>query len=123
MVNYSEQSLDVTFAALSDPTRRAILLRLTRGEAQVTELAKPFGMSLPAVSKHLKVLEKAALITRHKEGRVHRFSLNPEPVDAAKAWMERYQDFWQQGMAALETYLQSSSTKEVPHGPGRTRRK
>ena len=75
MVKYQDNNLDATFSALSDPTRRAILARLAQGEAQVTELAEPFGISLPAVSKHLKVLEKAQLITRHKGGRMRRFAV------------------------------------------------
>ena len=84
MVKYKQDNLDRAFAALSDSTRRAILARLSEGEAQVTELAEPFGISLPAVSKHLKVLEKAHLITRHIDGRVHRFHVNPEPLQQAE---------------------------------------
>jgi len=123
MVKYSEDLLSHTFAALSDPTRRAILTRLTGGAVQVTELAMPFGMSLPAISKHLKVLEQANLITRHRDGRIHRFSLNQEPIDAAKSWIESYQQFWQQNLQALDTYLQNTVTKEKRHGTRRTNRK
>ena len=112
MVKYSDDRLDATFAALSDPTRRAILARLAEGEAQVTELARPFGISLPAVSKHLKVLERARLITRHKDGRVHRFTVNPKPIDNAKTWIENYQHFWEQQLDSLAAYLEKTTQKE-----------
>ena len=112
MVKYEDNKLDATFSALSDPTRRAILARLAQGEAQVTELAKPFGISLPAVSKHLKVLEKAQLITRHKDGRIHRFTVNPKPVDTAKSWIETYQHFWEQQLDSLAAYLEKTTQKE-----------
>ena len=111
MVKYKETVLDATFAALSDPTRRAILARLAKGEAQVTELAEPFGMSLPAVSKHLKVLERANLISRHKDGRIHRFTVNPEPIVSAKSWIETYQHFWEQQLDSLAVYLEQSCPK------------
>ena len=113
MVKYRDELLDATFSALSDPTRRAILARLAQGEAQVTELAKPFGMSLPAVSKHLKVLEKARLITRHKDGRIHRFTVNPSPIDSAKSWIETYQHFWEQQLDSLATYLEKTTQGEA----------
>lgn len=109
MVKYGDEILNATFAALSDPTRRAILARLAEGEAQVTELAEPFGMSLPAVSKHLKVLEKASLIQRHVDGRIHRFSVNPEPMASAKSWIETYQQFWEQQLDALGAFLEQTS--------------
>lgn len=112
MVKYSEDQLNATFGALSDPTRRAILSRLAKGEAQVTELAAPFGMSLPAVSKHLKVLEKANLVVRHKDGRVHRFVVNPKPVRSAISWVEQYQQFWEQQLDALGRYLETNQKKE-----------
>ncbi|MDH5409233.1 MAG: metalloregulator ArsR/SmtB family transcription factor [Gammaproteobacteria bacterium] len=102
----------MAFAALSDPTRRAILARLAAGEAQVTELAAPFGMSLPAVSKHLKVLEKAQLITRHVDGRIHRFHVNPEPLQQAQSWIEKYQQFWSQQLQSLDAYLTQTTQKE-----------
>jgi len=104
MVNYSNKELDKTFAALSDPTRRAILARLAEGEVQAGDLAAPFGMSLPAVSKHLKVLEKAQLIRRRREGRIHRFTVNPQPMQAAMSWVEQYSAFWGQQLGALERY-------------------
>lgn len=115
MVKYKDDNLDATFSALSDPTRRAILARLANGEAQVTELAEPFGMSLPAVSKHLKVLEKAQLITRHKDGRIHRFTVNPSPIDSAKSWIETYQRFWEQQLDSLADYLEKTTQKEKHH--------
>lgn len=108
MVKYKDDMLDATFSALSDPTRRAILARLAKGQAQVTELAEPFGISLPAVSKHLRVLEKAQLITRHVEGRVHRFNVNPAPLQSANSWIEHYQQFWQQQLDSLGEYLKQT---------------
>ena len=123
MVKYSDEVLDNTFGALSDPTRRAILARLAEGEAQVSELAQPFGISLPAVSKHLKVLERAKLIRRHKEGRVHRFTVNPEPIAAATSWIEKYQRFWEQQLDALGKYLEKNIAKEQKHGTGSRKRK
>ena len=115
MVKYKDDNLDATFSALSDPTRRAILARLAKGEAQVTELAEPFGISLPAVSKHLKVLEKAQLITRQKDGRIHRFTVNPTPIDTAKSWIENYQHFWEQQLDSLAVYLEKTTQKEKHH--------
>jgi DNA-binding transcriptional ArsR family regulator len=91
MVNYSTSSLDTTFAALSDPTRRAILARLAGGESTVTELAKPFKVSLPAISKHLRVLEKAGLLSRERDGRIHRCSLNAKRLDALAEYLEKTQ--------------------------------
>lgn len=112
MVKYKDDNLNLAFAALADPTRRAILSRLAEGEAQVTELAAPFGMSLPAVSKHLKVLEKAQLISRQVDGRVHRFHVNPEPLQAARSWIEKYQLFWTERLDALGHYLENTTTEE-----------
>ena len=112
MVKYNDDKLNLTFGALSDPTRRAILSRLSKGEAQVTELAEPFGMSLPAVSKHLRVLENARLIIRKKNGRIHRFTINPEPLQSAHSWIERYEKFWTQQLESLGRYLDSTIKKE-----------
>ena len=111
MVKYKDTELDATFVSLSDLTWRAILTRLAEGEAQVTELAAPFGMSLPAVSKHLRVLEKARLIQRHIDGRVHRFVVNPQPMQAALSWVEHYQHFWEQQLDALGRYLEANTNK------------
>jgi DNA-binding transcriptional ArsR family regulator len=112
MVKYNNEALDATFGALSDPTRRAILARLAKGEAQVTELAQPFGMSLPAVSKHLRVLEKASLIKRHVDGRVHRFQINPTPLQTAHQWIEHYEKFWAEQLTSLGKYLEKTVSKE-----------
>jgi DNA-binding transcriptional ArsR family regulator len=111
MVNYSS-SLDATFGALADPTRRAILSRLARGEAMVTELARPFRMSLPAISKHLRVLESANLLQREVQGRVHRCRLAAEPLKTAAVWIENYRAFWEAQFDALEKYLKQTGTQE-----------
>jgi DNA-binding transcriptional ArsR family regulator len=105
MVKHSSEVLDATFSALSDATRRGILARLTLGEASVSELAAPYRMSLPAVSKHLRVLEGAGLVERQKDGRVHRCRLVAEPMKGASDWIERYRRFWEQQFNALERYL------------------
>ena len=112
MVKYSNDKLDATFGALSDPTRRAILARLAEGEAQVTELAEPFGISLPAVSKHLRVLESANLITRSVDGRIHRFTVNAAPLNSAQGWIEHYRHFWEQQLDSLGEYLEQTTSKE-----------
>src|ERR1051326_7377643 len=113
MVNYSSAAaLDATFSALSDPTRRAMLARLARHDASVGQLARPFEMSLPAVSQHLRVLHHAGLVAREKHGRVHRLSLVPGPVEEAQAWIDRYRRFWQQQLDALADYLNDSQEKE-----------
>jgi DNA-binding transcriptional ArsR family regulator len=109
MVNYPTAPLDATFAALSDPTRRAILARLAQGEATVTELAEPFPFSLPAVSKHLRVLESAGLLKREIDGRIHRCRLAPEPMKTAAQWMDHYRVFWERQFDALAKYLESTT--------------
>ncbi|MFQ5797100.1 MAG: ArsR/SmtB family transcription factor [Bacteroidota bacterium] len=114
MVNYSSGSLNATFSALADPTRRAILARLARGETSVTKLAKPFDVSLPAISKHLHVLENAGLIRRQKKGRVHRCRFVGEPMKDAAIWIERYRRFWEGQFEALAEYLDKSNEKEKP---------
>lgn len=101
------EPLDRTFAALADPTRRAILGRLASGEATVTELAKPFAMSLPAVSKHLKVLERAGLISRGRDAQWRPCRLNAEPLGAANAWIEQYRDFWEARFDRLDEHLKT----------------
>jgi len=108
-------ALDRTFAALADPTRRAILARLAQGEASVTSLAAPFRMSLPAVSKHLRVLERAGLVGRSREGRVHRLRLEASPLREAEAWIAHYRSFWEAQFDALARYLEE--TAEEPHAP------
>jgi DNA-binding transcriptional ArsR family regulator len=100
-------TLDHTLAALADPTRRAILQRLSRGEARVTELAQPFAMSLNAVSKHIRTLERAHLVRRRRAGREHILSLNPQPLDEASAWIEEQRAVWGARLAALDAVLQA----------------
>src|ERR1700733_9364166 len=104
--------LSTTFAALSDPTRRAILGKLARGEKSVTELAKPFKMSMPAVSKHLKVLERAGLIERSREAQWRPCRLAPAPLKDASEWLERYRRFWEESFDRLEDYLRELQKKE-----------
>jgi DNA-binding transcriptional ArsR family regulator len=112
MVNYSQAALDQAFGALADPTRRAILARLARGEATVTELAAPFRVSLPAVSKHLRVLESAGLLKRQIDGRVHRCRLAAEPMKGAAEWIDTYRVFWESQFDELAKYLESTTTEE-----------
>jgi DNA-binding transcriptional ArsR family regulator len=112
MVNYSTAALDSTFSALSDATRRGILAKLAQGETSVSDLAAPYKMSLPAVSKHLRVLEDAGLVTRHKDGRVHRCRLVAEPMKTAAEWIEYYRQFWEQQFDSLARYLEESQEKE-----------
>ena len=104
--------LSVTFGALADPTRRAILARLANGEATVTELAEPFQMSLPGVSKHLKVLETAGLIVKGRDAQWRPCRLEGKPLRDVAAWMETYRRFWDEGFDRLDDYLQELQTKE-----------
>jgi DNA-binding transcriptional ArsR family regulator len=97
--------LDATFAALADPTRRAILARLARGEASVLELAEPFAMSQPAISKHLKVLEKAGLVTRGQDAQRRPRRLEAAPLAEATEWLEEYRRFWEESFERLDTLL------------------
>ncbi len=115
MVKYSSRLLDRTFAALADPTRRRILEHLAKGDHCVTDLAKPHRMSLPAVSKHLKVLEKAGLIRRRRDGRVHRVKLEAAPMEQAQQWIEEYRRFWEESFDRLDNYLKELQTKERNH--------
>jgi DNA-binding transcriptional ArsR family regulator len=108
----SPDRLSATFAALSDPTRRAILARLASGETSVTELAQPFAMSLPAISKHLKVLERAGLIVRGREAQWRPCRLEAGPLKDAADWLEHYRRFWEESFARLEDYLEELQTKE-----------
>jgi DNA-binding transcriptional ArsR family regulator len=110
--SFQEDQLDRVFRALSDRTRRQLLARLTEGSAMVTELAKPFDMSLPAVGKHLRVLESAGLIERTITGRVHRCALNASPLKNADDWLERYQQFWSESLDALSDYVQPDAGKD-----------
>ena len=102
----SPRTLDRTFAALSDSTRRAILARLAEGETTVGELARPFRMSRPAISKHLRVLERAGLVQRQREGRVSRCELDAEPMRDAAQWIERYRGFWGDRLDSLARYIE-----------------
>jgi len=116
VVNFSAATLDRTFGAIADPTRRAILGRLAHGEASVKELAAPFHMSLPALMKHLDVLERAGLLRRHKTGRVNRCQLVAEPLSEAAGWLAAYQPFWEAKLDALEAFL-SRPAGDNPHDP------
>ena len=107
MVKYPDARLDPVFAALSDPTRRAILSRLTRGEATVTQVAEPFETSLPAISRHIKVLEEAGLLARRKDGRTHHLRLVASPLKSAAQWLEQYQLFWESNLDSLDQFLQT----------------
>jgi DNA-binding transcriptional ArsR family regulator len=107
--------LSLTFAALADPTRRAILARLARGEASVGELATPFDMTLPAVSKHLKVLERAGLITRGRDAQWRPCRLAPAPLVEVADWVERYRKQWEQSLDRLDDYLREIQGKERKH--------
>src|SRR5271170_6334628 len=117
MVNYKNSALDATFAALSDPTRRAILARLAQGQTTVTSLAAPFPMSLPAVSKHLRILESAGLLQRSITGRVHRCRLAAQPMQQAVAWMEHYRLFWETQLDSLAKFLATDAPSTAEANP------
>ncbi|MFQ5912547.1 MAG: ArsR/SmtB family transcription factor [Nitrospinota bacterium] len=121
MVKHLSQPLDATFAALSDPTRRAILARLAKGESRVTELARPFDVSLPAISKHLRVLEAAGLLIRQRDGRIHRCRLDAKPMKDAADWISRYRQFWEERLGALAEYLESPQAEEKTPWPKKKR--
>jgi len=112
MVKCSPRQLDRTFAALADPTRRRMLEHLAAGDRCVTDLARPHSMSLPAVSKHLRVLERAGLVRRRRDGRVHRLRLEAKPMRQAQAWIEEYRKFWETSFDRLDEYLKELQTKE-----------
>ena len=111
MVKCSPRLLNRTFAALADPTRRRILEHLAKGDRCVTDLAKPYSMSLPAVSKHLRVLENAGLVRRKRKGRVHSLKLEAAPMKQAQAWIEEYRQFWEQSLDRLGDYLKELQAK------------
>ena len=113
--------LDLTFGALADPTRRAILARLRTGEVSVTELAEPFEMSLPAVSKHLKVLERAGLIARGRERQWRPARLEAEPLKEVAEWTERYRRFWEESYDRLDEYLEKLQDRGKEQDDGRKR--
>jgi DNA-binding transcriptional ArsR family regulator len=113
MVKHYSEQLDRTFFAISDPTRRAIIGNLAaKGTCSVLELAEPFKMSLPAISKHLKLLESANLITREVKGRVHYLKLRAEPMSEANEWLESYSKFWIQQLDSFERYLMEGAPGE-----------
>ena len=115
-------SISSTFAALADPTRRAILARLALGETSVTELAEPFAMSMPAVSKHLRVLERAGLIARGREAQWRPCRLKAEPLRQAAGWLDEYRRFWEESFDRLDEYLQQVQA-EQKQTKGRTKQK
>jgi DNA-binding transcriptional ArsR family regulator len=115
-MDMTSDSLDATFAALADPTRRAILARLASGEASVTELAEPFSMSQPAISKHLKVLERAGLISRGRDAQRRPRRLEARPLEEANAWLERYRRSWEVPFERLDVLLDELKTDETKRG-------
>src|SRR6516164_1593616 len=110
------ERLNVTFAALADPTRRAILARLARGEASVSELAEPFAMSQPAISKHLKVLERAGLISQGRDAQRRPRRIEGRPLAEAAEWLERYRRIWEANFQRLDVLLEEMKTREKKHG-------
>jgi DNA-binding transcriptional ArsR family regulator len=118
-------TLSQTFAALADPTRRAMLAQLAKGESSVTELARPFlhGMSLPAVTKHLKVLEKVGLVTKTRDAQWRPCKLNPEGLKDAADWMEQYRAFWEESFDRLDEYLKTVTAKKAAKGKQHARKK
>lgn len=111
-----EPTLDQTLAALANPTRREILGLLSRGEARVTDIARPFAMSLAAVSKHIRVLERASLVERRRSGKEHILSLNPDPLDRAAEWIEQHRILWTERLQALDAMLREED--DHPTQPG-----
>jgi DNA-binding transcriptional ArsR family regulator len=109
--NSADDLLDLLFRALGDRTRRALLVRLAEKPAMVTELAEPFAMSLPAVSRHIRVLERARLVVRKVDGRVHRCALDPGPLRTAEAWLSHYRQFWEGQLEALARYVENDDPK------------
>ena len=117
-------NLNVTFAALADPTRRAILTRLAEGEASVMELAAPFALSQPAISKHLRVLENAGLISKGRDGQRRPCRIEAEPLEAANAWLERYREIWERNYARLDDLLETLKRENgAPRAAKRKRKK
>ena len=120
-MNLAEMDLSATFGALADPTRRAILARLSRSDASVLELAEPFDMSQPAISKHLKVLEKAGLIERGRDAQRRPCRLDPRRLKQAADWIGTYRQFWEASYERLDDYLNELEMKEKPRGLKNTR--
>ena len=115
-MHMSPDHLSTTFAALADPTRRAILARLSTGEATVTDLAEPFEMSMPAISKHLKVLERAGLVARSREAQWRPCRIDAAPLKDVAEWVENYRLIWEQRLDRLDDYLRELQAKEKRHG-------
>ncbi|MFT5524450.1 MAG: DNA-binding transcriptional ArsR family regulator [Pirellulaceae bacterium] len=122
MVNSRTQQLDETFFALSDPSRRMMLARLAGGDMTVAELSEPFEVSAPAISKHLKVLERAGLLSREREGRVRRCHLMAEPLKDALEWMQKYRIFWEAQLDQLADYLEKPTAIETPRSRGKKKK-
>lgn len=120
-----QDNLSQTFAALADPTRRAMLTRLSKGEANVSDLAKPFlnDMSLPAITKHIKVLENAGLITKSRQAQWRPCKINGDALKDAADWMEQYRIFWEQSFDRLDAYLKTVALKETEKGKKNGRKK
>jgi DNA-binding transcriptional ArsR family regulator len=116
----ADRALDATFAALADPTRRAILARLAAGEASVTELAAPFSMSQPAISKHLKVLERAHLVSRGRDAQRRPRRLEAVPLAQASSWLDRYRAYWEESYARLDAVLEELKPRSKRRGDRRT---
>jgi DNA-binding transcriptional ArsR family regulator len=116
MVKYPSSRLNQTFAALADPTRRRMLEQLARGNRCVTDLARPHSMSLPAISKHLRVLEKAGLLRRRRYGRVHQLRLEAKPLKQAALWVEEYRKFWEESFDRLAAYLEKTAEPSPKKG-------
>jgi DNA-binding transcriptional ArsR family regulator len=112
MVQYTPDQLDAVFNALANPTRRAIVVRLAAGDASVSELAEPFGVSLPGMAKHLRVLEHAGLVDQHKHGRVRRCRLRAAPMRFAEEWLSSYRVFWENRLESLAMHFESHHEEE-----------
>jgi DNA-binding transcriptional ArsR family regulator len=112
MAKYSTGELDMVFSALADPTRRAILDQLIQGEKTVGEVAEPFDYKLPTISRHIRVLEQAGLLTRKRQGRLHYLSLNAVPIQQAVIYLIRYRAFWQEALQLLDDYLMQQASEE-----------
>ena len=123
MAKYKRDKLSTVLLAIGDPTRREILKKVSQGEPSVLEIAEAFRISLPAISKHLKVLERAGLIFRKREGRVHRFNLIARPMKDAYEWIRNYQRFWQGQLDSLESYLEKAKKEGKSHGKKLRRKK
>jgi DNA-binding transcriptional ArsR family regulator len=110
MTRTGDETLNCVFSALADPTRRAILKQLARGQSEVSELARPFNISLPAVSRHLRILEEAGLVTRKRDGRYHRIHLAGKSLKEAAAWLDHYRGFWESRLESLQSFIQKTKS-------------